>query len=911
MIRYLLALAGKAPLAAVALVHPLAVTSAESMSQDSLRALIEEASSGYRYGASMQGSERIEAWSMAAQLLDSVAKLVEGSEPDAAGEYRLERAKLLLLLGDEQTQSGDFKTALAEYHKAARSFGGTGEDARLGRIEAYMRISRVMQPAEQFDSMRLYGKFAREIAESLAARDSAMVDCQRENGCKGKLAYLGAVLNEGSILHLLGDPETAIQNYRRLLEDPPDLSLDGAAGLWIGLLTMTAEAYDQLGRPDSAMRYMKLAWVTAQSRGEKTNLLSRIGYIHYFLGEYDSALAYHTSAVALAREQNDRLAQASGLINLGTTKQELGDPTAGLPEFRDAVRVLSVLGGNTASNQAALGGLAGAFLAIGGTFEQQPESALAYMRHALALSREIGAVNGVLHIALGAAYAKLKRPDSALAHYREAVKLLEERLDQQVDVAYQALGELYHRQWATPALAAAIRYYEMAARGRQLVRSRAGQDPQRLAFAESNSKLFQNWSLAWLARAPTVGKPEATIRALSAAEAGRGQALLDLMLATSDVDISRPDMVERWISTATGDGASLLYYLATEDTLMIWSAGPRTTLTLTRLPISRDSIRMLVATVRAGMAPVEDAETCEVRENVRGKDYTLALQTLSHLLLPQSVRQILPPQGEVLIIPHDVLSVLPFAILHTGQPEGPLFGLRHAIRYSPSLGALGVANSRTALPLRSNELTSALIVGNPVMPSVPVCGREIRLSPLRTAGAYTESLARKLGAEYLTTVAASKPAVRRKLAHAPLVHMATHGYAFGTEARARDSWIALAPTAEDDGLLTVGEILDGPSLQAELVVLAACESGLGNLKHNEGTVGFQRAFLAKGARSVLVSLWTVSEAATVRLLQTFYDRSLQGMSKAEALRQAQEELAQGTEFQDPRYWAAFQLFGAR
>jgi CHAT domain-containing protein len=112
----------------------------------------------------------------------------------------------------------------------------------------------------------------------------------------------------------------------------------------------------------------------------------------------------------------------------------------------------------------------------------------------------------------------------------------------------------------------------------------------------------------------------------------------------------------------------------------------------------------------------------------------------------------------------------------------------------------------------------------------------------------------------------------------------------------------------------VGEVLDAaPILTADLVVLSACQTGLGNLKQAEGTVGLQRAFLAKGARSVLVSLWSVSDEATELLMRRFYTHWLRDPdvpNKAEALRRAQRDVRAVPRFREPRYWAAFQLVGA-
>jgi CHAT domain-containing protein len=131
---------------------------------------------------------------------------------------------------------------------------------------------------------------------------------------------------------------------------------------------------------------------------------------------------------------------------------------------------------------------------------------------------------------------------------------------------------------------------------------------------------------------------------------------------------------------------------------------------------------------------------------------------------------------------------------------------------------------------------------------------------------------------------------------------------------ARNSFVALAPDTSNDGLLTVGEVVDSLSLSGiELVTLSACMTGLGNLNEAEGTVGFQRALLAKGVRSALVSLWSVPSRATSMLMEQFYRHWIgdeNGPGKSEALRRAQEYVRSQEEFRDPRYWAGFQLVGA-
>jgi CHAT domain-containing protein len=202
------------------------------------------------------------------------------------------------------------------------------------------------------------------------------------------------------------------------------------------------------------------------------------------------------------------------------------------------------------------------------------------------------------------------------------------------------------------------------------------------------------------------------------------------------------------------------------------------------------------------------------------------------------------------------------------------------------------------------------------MPEISFPGGRDRLAPLPGAEAEASTIAAELGGRALSGSAATEGEVIRRLPTAPIVHLATHGFAYSAITETRNSFVALGPDSTHDGLLTVGELLEDPAirLRAELVVLSACQTGLGSLSQAEGTVGLQRAFLAKGARSVLVSLWNVSDEATAALMQVFYRHWLRDRdhpSKAESLRRSQEEIRHTRGWEAPRYWAAFQLVGAR
>lgn len=143
------------------------------------------------------------------------------------------------------------------------------------------------------------------------------------------------------------------------------------------------------------------------------------------------------------------------------------------------------------------------------------------------------------------------------------------------------------------------------------------------------------------------------------------------------------------------------------------------------------------------------------------------------------------------------------------------------------------------------------------------------------------------------------------------VHFATHGYL--DSERPDLSAIVLSLVDEkgnpQDGFLRAREVYN-LDLPAELVVLSACQTGLGKEIKGEGLVGLTRGFMYAGARRVVVSLWNVNDKATAELMRRFYQGMLrEKQTPAAALRKAQVEMSQLKPWQSPYYWAAFVLQG--
>ncbi len=158
-----------------------------------------------------------------------------------------------------------------------------------------------------------------------------------------------------------------------------------------------------------------------------------------------------------------------------------------------------------------------------------------------------------------------------------------------------------------------------------------------------------------------------------------------------------------------------------------------------------------------------------------------------------------------------------------------------------------------------------------------------------------------------------------------VLHIATHGFFMPESLSKNASWnpllrsgLLLANVEQnldgklnektENGVLTALEIVNLDFYNTDLVVLSACETGLGDIKDGEGVYGLQRAFQQSGAKSLLMSLWKVDDAATQELMSLFYDNLLlKKQSKRTAFTNAQKSLQK--KYPSPYYWAAFVLVG--
>jgi CHAT domain-containing protein len=531
------------------------------------------------------------------------------------------------------------------------------------------------------------------------------------------------------------------------------------------------------------------------------------------------------------------------------------------------------------------------------------------------------------------AFRGLRMTDSAV-HYVQIQRALAHHTGAGWLEAY-ALGniaQLCHRDLPTPRLDCALAYYDSTAQMVVRLLGDVGADDNRTTVADYAAEIYEDLILAMLAYESVVGKERAEIGSLIVSEFGRALGLRRYL-----ENEPQPSLAVRMGPSAPRDSLEFLRaldsttftlsYHVGEDTTIVWLTRPGMKVSMVRTAIPRDTVLALVNEVREELGV--DYQVVESRLRGAGQvnrrrqtrqvvPQRISLRRVSALLVPGELLEQVPKDADLVIVPHYTLASLPFGVLQV--PEGEL-GSAYAVRYAPSLKVL--ASIQAARRSRSvlNSMGRSVVVSNPRMPTVDLGaileGIPEGAAPLSSLpGSADEGrwVASRLGTTNLTGGTATETRVRAALRSADVVHFATHAIAAEYAGHGRRSFLATAPDSVNDGLLTAGELLDMPAgtVAAKLVVLSACQTAIGPMQLVEGTIGLQRAFLAKGAESVLASLWSVNDESTRLLMRHFYTHLLDDgdrPSRAEALRRAQADVRRVPGYEDPVYWAGFQLIG--
>lgn len=646
-----------------------------------------------------------------------------------------------------------------------------------------------------------------------------------------------------------------------------------------------------LGDHERAVRELDAALPLAKSlrirKDEVATTLNNRGLVERDMGRHDTALATLGEAFSIDREIRSRWAIAYDLRNIAQTYTRMGDPKKALPLLDEALGIVAATG-NRINQTKILLAQGEANLALGNT-----DKARTAFAQADALAADMALRDSRWRAQHGLALLEIAadRRREARALLEQAVGVVEDmraelKVDQLKDgfvadkaVVYEDLVTLLADMGE---VAESFRTAERS-RARNLIDllGNRRRDPQRAEdkplyerISALRARLHEQETL--LASAQVKSEREVYERGVKRAQDEYRDMLLELQAnrpeLASLVSVNPLDLTQ--VQKLLEPGVGLLTYYVTASEVLCWAVDSGH-VALTRTRIGRESLGKMVLTYRRMLQNLEPAET-------HGKE-------LYDLLVAPA----LPGLGtvrELGIVPHDALHTLSFASLTDGQDylvdRHPLFQLPSASVY------------RFTLERRKAERnTRVLAVGNPDLRDqsmdLPFAEREVG-SLLWNYPNMTALIGEK----------ATKSWITQHIGEFGIIHMAAHGEFDAVNPLF--STLKLAQTGKSaTGDLEAAEIFD-LRINADLIVLSACQTGLGKVTSGDEVQGMNQAFLYAGTHALISSLWRVSDITTAMLMKQFY-REYQTRPKAESLRRAMLHVK--ARFPHPGYWSAFTLTG--
>src|SRR5262245_14652045 len=848
----------------------------------------------------------------------------------ATGDRKME-AITLGQIGLIYYSFGDLQKALDKYYEALpirRALGDRSGEANMlhGIGLCYWRLGEIQKAIDNFNE-------ALSIKRTLGDRR------QEAN----------ILTNIGSIYRSLGEDQKALEKYNEAL---PIFRAVGDRGGEAAALLNIGEVYQSLGETQRALEKYTEALPITRTVGDRRReaaTLNDIGEVYQSLGETQKALEKYNEVLQIFRTVGDRSGEATALNNIGEVYRSLGETQKALDKFDEALSLRRAVG-DRMSDAETLQGIARA--------EQKP----AAHTHASQTIEQTIVIVEALRAGLRIQSLLASYFASRQKYYDSYIEILMEQQNQKPAAGFEAAAVAVSERARARSLLELLTESRIDVRqgvdGSLLERERSlRQELNAKATAQSvliNRKHTPAQAQAFAKEIDSVTTEYEEVRAQIRARSPRYAALTQpqpLGLAEIQQQVLDPDTL--LLEYSLGDDASHLFVVS------------QTSITWRRLP-KRAEIEAAARRVRELLtAPQSQPGDTEAKYQARIKEarenYWPQAAELSRMLLGPAASQL--GRKRLAIVADGALQFIPFAALPAPSPESeggrnsgaepkPLF-VEHEIVSLPSASTLATLRRETAG--RKPAEKSLAVLADPVFTEDDArfrrdagkagakektrsadseetdigflqmlrSGRETRvidaeagfgrlLSTRREAAAISALVPERERMQALDFEASRATALRPELGEYRIVHFATHGMLNNIHPELSGIVLSLVDEAGQrrDGFLRLQDIYN-MKLPAGLVVLSACQTGLGKEIKGEGLIGLTRGFMYAGAPRVVASLWKVDDRATSELMKRFYQEMLgpEALSAAGALRQAQMSIWKEKQWRAPYYWAAFVLQG--
>ncbi|OYQ68043.1 hypothetical protein B9G53_00465 [Pseudanabaena sp. SR411] len=687
---------------------------------------------------------------------------------------------------------------------------------------------------------------------------------------KDRLGEGNALGNLGNAYYSLGQYNKAIKFHLQRLAITQEIKDRLGEGAALGNLGV---AYSSLGQYDKAIKFylqrLEIAREIKDRLGEGA-ALGNLGVAYSSLGQYDKAIKFHLQRLEITREIKDRLGEGQSLGNLGTTYSFLGKYDKALEFHLHYLAITREIKDRFGEGKS-LNNLAVAYENL----NRDPEAMISYQQ-ALTIAREIGDRNGEGYALanLGNVISKAKGLELAIFFYKQSINVREairkdiRKLDKDIQKSYlETVSSSYKRL-----------IYLLIQQDRIM---EALQVLDLLKIQELEDYLKNIKGSDRSAQGVRLLEPEKAMSVKLGSISFENSPEINSQLANKIQQLPKseinkvPDYLQK-----IPQGTALLYPLILGDRLEIILFTPNTIPISRTVKISQKELETLVIDFRAGLL---DAGSEDVKEP--------ATQLYKLLIKPIESELIQAKATTILYAPDGILRYIPIAALYDGkQWLAEKYRISNLIAYSLFDFSAQPKNSPNILAGAFGGKAGEQKFGQNALPATLTEVQAI-------ANSFQNSVT-------LTEENFSRQAIEAKFKNHNILHLATHAeFNIGVP---DNSFIIFG----NGDKIRLNEITDWQIPNIDLIVLSACQTGVGKLGDGVEILGFGYQVQKAGAKQAIASLWKVDDAGTQALMEAFYGELKKGdVTSTEALHRAQVALIRSPQYNHPNYWSAFFAIG--
>jgi CHAT domain-containing protein len=784
---------------------------------------------------------------------------------DKAIEFHLQSLKIVQEIKDRNGEGnalgnlGIAYDALGKYDKSIEFYlqslaitreikDRNGEGSVLGNLGVAYDALGKYEEAIEFHLQHL--KIAREIKDR-----------------RGEGRALG---NLGNVYYFLGKYEEAIEFSLQRLSIAREIKDRRGEGSALGNL---GNAYLSLGKYNEAievyLQHLEITREIKDRRGEG-NVLGNLGNAYSSLGKYEKAIESHLKSLVIAREIKNRSGEGSALGNLGNAYLYFGKYDKSIEFYLQGLAITREIKERYSEGRV-LGNLGTAYLSLG-----KYRKSIEFQLQSLAIKREIKDRDGerISLNNIGIAFNNLQQPELAILFYKQSVNVVEsirkdiKKLDKDLQQSYLATVENTYRDLADTLLQQ-NRIIE-ALQVLDLLKVQELEDY--LKNIKGSDRSAQGVRL--LAPEQALSDKLLTI-SLDNSQAINNQ-LANQIQQLPKTEINKvPDYLNQ-----IPNGTILLYPFILGDRLEIILFAPNNLPIRRTTKISKEQLETLIIDFRAGLL---DAGSEDFREP--------AIQLYNLLIKPIEAELIQFQAKTILYAPDGQLRYIPIAALYDGkQWLAEKYQISNLIAYTLSDFTPQPKNSPNILAGAFGGKAGDRKFGQTALPATV---REVQA----IANSFNNSVT-------LIEDQFSRQAIESKFKNHNILHLATHAE-FNTGVP--DNSFILFGNGDK---IRLNEITDWQIPNIDLIILSACQTGVGKLGSGVEILGFGYQVQKAGAKQAIASLWSVNDEGTQALMEAFYGELKKGnVSSTEALHRAQVALIKSKKYNHPNYWSAFFAIG--